>query len=234
MRATALALTLIAALARPAFAQPPAAAKGPERFAPEIAAFAAADQAQPTTPCAMLFVGSSSIRFWRSLAVDMAPVRVLNRGFGGSEISDIDFYFDKVVAPYRPRAIFFYAGDNDVNSGKTTDQIAADFARFMDLKDKALGKATPVYFISVKPSKLRWSQFAAQQAVNAKVRALAAQRRDLRFVDVVPAMLADGKPRDVFVGDGLHMTPQGYALWTAVIRPVVDREMKAPSACKAA
>jgi lysophospholipase L1-like esterase len=233
MRATVLAFALIAALAAPAFAQPAAPPKGPERFAPEIAAFAAADQAQPTAPCGVLFVGSSSIRFWRSLAADMAPTRVLNRGFGGSEIADVDFYFDKVVTPYRPRAIFFYAGDNDVNSGKTAEAIAGDFNRFMDLKDKALGK-TPVYFISLKPSKLRWSQFAAQGQVNARIRALAAKRGDLHYVDVVPVMLADGKPKEIFVGDGLHMTPEGYALWTGVVRPVVEQEMKRPSACKAA
>jgi lysophospholipase L1-like esterase len=231
MRATALALALIAVLAAPVFAQPPG--RGPERFAPEIAAFAAADQAQPPAPCQVLFVGSSSIRFWRSLATDMAPIKVINRGFGGSEISDVDFYFDRVVTPYRPRAIFFYAGDNDVNSGKSADRIVGDFARFLELKDKALGR-TPVYFISVKPSKLRWSQFAAQGEVNARVRRLADQRRDLRYVDVIPAMLADGKPKDIFVADGLHMTPQGYALWTAVIRPVVEREVASPTACKAA
>jgi len=233
MRATVLALALIAALAAPAFAQPGPAAPGPERFAPEIAAFEAADGAQPLAPCPVLFVGSSSIRFWRSLAADMAPIRVLNRGFGGSEISDVDFYFDKVVSPYHPRAIFFYAGDNDVNSGKSTERIVGDFTRFLDLKDKALGR-TPVYFISLKPSKLRWSQFAAQGEVNARIRALAARRRDLRFVDVVPTMLADGKPKDIFIADGLHMTPEGYALWTAVIRPVVEREVAAPGGCKAA
>jgi len=234
MRAALAALALITALAAPAFAQPGAPPKGPERFAPEIAAFEAADRAQTIAPCSVLFVGSSSIRFWRSLAADMAPIKVLNRGFGGSEISDVDFYFDKVVTPYHPRAIVFYAGDNDVNSGKSAERIAADFARFLELKDKALGRATPVYFISVKPSKLRWSQFAAQGEVNAKVRAMAARRHDLHYVDVVPAMLANGKPKDVYVADGLHMTPEGYALWTAVIRPVVQREAASPTACKAA
>jgi len=234
MRATLAALALTTALAAPAFAQPAAPPKGPERFAPEIAAFEAADRAQTIAPCSVLFVGSSSIRFWRSLAADMAPIKVLNRGFGGSEISDVDFYFDKVVTPYHPRAIVFYAGDNDVNSGKSAERIAGDFTRFMELKDKALGKATPVYFISVKPSKLRWSQFAAQGEVNAKVRAMAARRHDLHYIDVVPAMLADGKPKDVYVADGLHMTPEGYALWTAVIRPVVQREAASPTACKAA
>ena len=122
MRRLLLAFTL--ALASPAAAQP---APGPERFAPEIEAFAAADRAQPPAPCGFLFVGSSSIRFWRTLAADMAPVAVINRGFGGSTVADVDAWFDKVVTPYRPRAIVFYAGENDVSAGKPPAEVAADF-----------------------------------------------------------------------------------------------------------
>ena len=227
MRRLLLALTL--ALASPAAAQP---APGPERFAPEIEAFAAADRAQPPAPCGFLFVGSSSIRFWRTLAADMAPVAVINRGFGGSTVADVDAWFDKVVAPYRPRAIVFYAGENDVSAGKPPAEVAADFARFMDLKTKALGQ-TPVWFISLKPSKLRWAQLAQQGEVNDEVKAQAAKRHDLHYIDVVPTMIEGGRPKEIFIGDGLHMTPQGYVLWTDVIRPVVAAEAKRPTACKA-
>jgi lysophospholipase L1-like esterase len=238
MRATALALLCLALQAAPAVAQPPAAAtspataKGPERFAPEIAAFAAADRQHRPAPCGFLFVGSSSIRFWKTLSGDMAPLPTVNRGFGGSTIADVDYYFDQVVAPYRPRAIVFYAGENDIAAGATPGAVTADFARFMDLKTKALGP-TPVYFISLKPSKLRWAQRDAQAQVNAQIQAFAAQRNDLRYVDVSPAMLAEGVPKDIYVADGLHMTPEGYRLWTAVIRPVVEAEAKRPTACKA-
>jgi lysophospholipase L1-like esterase len=224
-------IVLAALIAAPALAQP-APAAGPERFAPEIAAFAAADQAQPPKPCGFLFVGSSSIRFWRSLAEDMAPYPVTNRGFGGSTVADVDFYFDKVVAPYRPRAIVFYAGENDLAAGKAPSEVAADFARFMDLKSKALG-AAPVYFITAKPSKLRFDQMGAQRDLNDLVRQMAAKRRDLTVVDVVGPMLQDGRPKDIYVADGLHMTPAGYAIWTAIVKPVVAREAAKPTSCKA-
>uniref|UniRef100_UPI003983C66D GDSL-type esterase/lipase family protein n=1 Tax=Phenylobacterium sp. TaxID=1871053 RepID=UPI003983C66D len=131
----------------------------------------------------------------------------------------------------RPRAIFFYAGENDLNAGKTPDETVADFQTFMDRKDKTLG-ATKVYFIALKPSKLRWDQFAAQSQANTAIRAMAEARADLEFVDVVPAMLEDGAPKDIFVGDGLHMTPAGYVLWTRVVRPVVENEARTGWACK--
>jgi lysophospholipase L1-like esterase len=232
MRVTALAFALLAAHAASAVAQPAGNSNGPERFAPEIAAFAAADREHLPTPCGFLFVGSSSIRFWKTLSADMAPAPALNRGFGGSTIADVDFYFDKVVTPYRPRAIVFYAGENDLHAGEAPSGVSADFARFMELKTKALG-ATPVYFVSLKPSKLRWAERDRQAQVNAQIQAMAAGRRDLHYVDVVPAMLTNGEPKDIYVADGLHMTPAGYGLWTQVIRPVVAAEAKHASACQA-
>jgi lysophospholipase L1-like esterase len=215
-----------AASAVPVPAPPPS----PDRFAPEIDHFAALDATQTPPACPYLFVGSSSIRFWRSLETDMAPYPVLNRGFGGSRITDVDFYFDKVVTPYRPRAIFFYAGENDLWAGESADSVVADFQRFLDLKTEKLGD-TPVYFISLKPSKLRLSQLALQAEVNSRIKALADARPDLDYVDVVPPMLDQGVPKDIYVADGLHMTPDGYVLWTGVVRPVLEHEATMGKPC---
>lgn len=227
-----LVLAVVLALATPALAQSQAP-RGPERFGPEIEAFAAADRQSPPKPCGFLFVGSSSIRFWKTLKDDMAPYPVINRGFGGSTVADVNHFFDQVVRPYRPRAIVFYAGENDLAAGKTPAEAAADFTRFLELKAAALG-ATPVYFITAKPSKLRWEQRGQQAAFNDAVRKIAGQRRDLQVVDVVGPMLKDGQPRDIFVADDLHMTPAGYVIWTEVVRPVVVREASRPTTCKAA
>lgn len=222
----------IAALLSLALLSLTAAAPPETKFSPEIAHFAELDAATPPKPCGFLFTGSSSVRFWKTLDQDMAPYPVTNRGFGGSQIADVNLYFDQVVTPYHPRAIFFYAGENDLWAAKKTPaQVTADFATFMALKDRRLGK-TKVYFITLKPSKQRFTQLAEQGEVNDAVRAMAAKRSDLAVVDVVPTMLADGQPKDIFVGDGLHMTPAGYVLWTAVVRPVVEHEAKTGRACK--
>ncbi len=217
---------LALAAAAPALAQ--SAAVGPEPFAPEIEAFAAQDRAAPPPFCQIVFTGSSSVRFWTSLTRDMAPIPVINRGFGGSQISDVNAYFDRVVGAYHPRAVVFYAGENDIHAGEGAAEVVADFERFMALKTAKLG-ATSVYFISLKPSKARLGEKPQQDEVNAKVRAMADTRADLDYVDVVGTMLeADGRPKDIFIADGLHMTPAGYALWTAVVRPVVETAAKTP------
>lgn len=212
---------------------PPPSPPSPTRFEAEIAHFAALDATAPPPSCGFLFVGSSSIRLWRSLDVDMAPLPVLNRGFGGARIADVDFYFDKVVTPYHPRAIVFYAGENDLWAGLSADAVVSDFQRFLELKTERLGD-TPVYFVSLKPSRQRVTQMPLQAEVNARVRAMTAERGDLRYVDVVPAMLDQGAPRDIFIADGLHMTPAGYQLWTGVVRPVLEQEAQAGHACAAA
>ena len=200
------------------------------RFDEAIAAFEAADRDALPPKCATLFVGASSIRFWKSLKEDFPDRTVINRGFGGSTVWEVDHYFDRVVKPYHPKEIVFYAGENDLWIDKRTpDQIYADFVQFMRLKEKSLG-ATPVWYISAKPSKQRFEQLSLQADLNAKVKALADQRDDLAFIDVVPAMLkSDGTPKDIYVADNLHMTPEGYAIWT----PIVDAALDAGQSAKA-
>ncbi len=187
-------------------------------LADEVERFVAADRVAPPDVCQVLFVGSSSIVKWKpTLAADMAPIPVINRGFGSSHIEYVNRWFDDIVAPYRPRAIVFYAGENDLDAGKSVERVVADFDAFLARKTQALGD-TPVYFISVKPSKLRFAQFALQTRVNDAIKSRLSRRPDLHYLDVVTPMLENGKPRDLFVADGLHMRPEGYAIWTQIVR----------------
>ena len=235
MMRTLLALALLASSACATITPLPDLAQTPPPVAPRfdaaMAAFATSDKTAMPPKCATLFVGASSIRFWTSLKEDFPDRTVINRGFGGSTVWEVDHYFDRVVAPYHPKEIVFYAGENDLWVDKRTpDQIYADFVQFMRLKENALG-ATPVYYISAKPSKQRFEQLGLQAELNAKVKALADARNDLAFIDIVPAMLKpDGKPKDIFVADDLHMTPAGYALWTPIVDAALDagQEAKAP------
>lgn len=188
-----------------------------QQLAPAIDQFAQIDAASPPRPRQVLFVGSSSIVAWKTLAQDMAPLPVINRGFGGSHVEYVTKWFDRVVTPYRPRAIVFYAGENDIAAGKSVDRVVADFDAFMVCKSAALGQV-PVYFISLKPSKLRFEQFGLQSRVNDAIRARADERADLYYVDVVGPMLENGRPKDIFVADDLHMTLHGYAIWTQAVR----------------
>ena len=184
----------------------------------EVARFVQADRVSPPGPCQILFIGSSSIVRWKeTLAADMAPMPVINRGFGGSHIEYVNRWFDQIVAPYRPRAIVFYAGENDIDAGKSVDRVMDDFDEFMRHKTQSLGN-TPVYFISLKPSKLRFAELPLQSRVNDAIRVRATKSSDLHYIDVVSAMLENGKPKNLFGLDGLHMNAAGYQIWTQAVR----------------
>lgn len=200
-----------------------------ERWEKEIAGIEARLAKAMPPKGGVVFAGSSSIRLW-NLEKSFPGKGYVNVGFGGSEIRDTTHFAARILLPLEPKAIVFYAGDNDINAGRTPDDVYGDFVQFMRLKEKALG-ATPVWFISAKPSKSRIEQLAKQAEFNTKVRALADARNDLAYIDVVPAMMKpDGKPKDIFVEDNLHMTPEGYALWTPLVEAALDagQNSKAP------
>jgi lysophospholipase L1-like esterase len=217
--AVAISLAISAGLAGSLRAQTTTAPTLEQSLGKEVERFVEEDRLAPPAACQVLFVGSSSIVHWKdTLAADMKPMPVINRGFGGSHIEYVNRWFDQLVAPYHPRAIAFYAGENDIDAGKSVNRVVADFDEFMRLKAQTLGD-TPVYFISLKPSKLRFAELPLQTQVNDSIRNRSTGRSDLYFIDVVPAMLDEnGKPKDLFVADGLHMNADGYRIWTHAVR----------------
>lgn len=212
------ALSLLAAA--PLLAQAAAPAAG--RFDAEIAAFEAADRAEPPPKRAVLFIGSSSIRMWDSLSRDFPRLRVINRGFGGSEMSDVLQYAGRIVIPYAPRVIVLYEGDNDLANGKSPERVIADVRAFLTLVRERL-PGTRVVLLSVKPSIARWNIVDSIRRTNTLLRAESARDSLVRYVDIYTPMLgAGGRPRpELFLSDGLHMTPAGYAIWRAAVAPAV-------------
>ena len=195
-----------------------------EFWEPKILEFEQADRETPPEPGAIVFTGSSSIVMWSTLAEDMAPMRVLNRGFGGSQIDHVNHYAKRIVVPYEPSAVVLYAGDNDLASGsdKTPSVVFEDFRRFVEIVHAAK-PGTPVYFLAIKPSLSRWDRWGLMREANALIAAFAEKTEAVEYVDVATPMLGDdGEPRpDLFVMDGLHMNEAGYRLWTSIVRPVL-------------
>jgi lysophospholipase L1-like esterase len=191
-------------------------------FEAEISAFEQADLASPPPANPVLFVGSSSIRVWPDLAGDFPDYPVMNRGFGGSQMSDVLYYFDRVVAVYDPALILVYEGDNDLASGKTVDQVYADYIEFLALVEEQLPDAD-VAFISTKPSPSRSQYLEVTQQLNARLEELASNNSHLWYIDVFTLMLYDnGQPRpELFGSDMLHMNAAGYELWKSIIEPVL-------------
>jgi lysophospholipase L1-like esterase len=189
-------------------------------FEAEIRAFEAMDKTNPPPRGAILFTGSSSIRKWTTLARDFKTHQVINRGFGGSQISDSVYYADRIVIPYQPQTIVFFAGSNDIAAGKTAEQVFDDFKAFVQKVRGALPKVE-IDFISITTSPLRWHQVEEVKKANGLISSWITTQDHLTFINAFPATLGEnGQPRpELFLADRLHMNARGYAIWTSIIEP---------------
>jgi len=193
-----------------------------DQFEAEIVKFEDSDRTAPPAPGGIVFVGSSSIRRWTTLAADFPGLPVLNRGFGGSTLYEVNHYAPRIVLPYRPRLIVVYAGDNEIAMGRSATDVARDYRHFVSIVRAAL-PSTHIAFVSVKPSPSRWKLQNTVRETNRLVRAGMADDPRQSFVDVFTPMLGtDGRPRpELFVSDSLHMTPAGYEIWRRQLAPTV-------------
>jgi lysophospholipase L1-like esterase len=192
------------------------------RYEKEVAAFEALDRTNPPPKGQIVFVGSSTIVDWDP-AKYFPDLRIINRGLWGSSLIDSVRLADRIVLPYEPRLVVVYAGDNDIDAGQTSEDVVVQFERFIKSIHVRLPQ-TRIVFIGIKPSPQRWLTIDRARATNDRIRALCGRDDRVAFLDVDGVMLGwDEKPRrELFADDGLHLSPQGYQLWTVLLRPFLS------------
>ena len=197
-------------------------------FADEIAAFKKEDSTHKLPAVhPILFVGSSSIRKWENLRESFPGFPVLNRGFGGSTLTDVIRYADEIIFPYKPKQVVIYCGENDLASSETvTSQMV--FKRFITLFvliRKRLPN-TPIAFVSIKPSPSRVNIQARVVEANRLIKGFVKKQLKCDFIDVYYPMLnADGSMRkELYLADDLHMTAEGYSIWQKIIAPYLSKK----------
>ncbi len=189
-----------------------------------IEAFEASDKTNPPPRNAILVIGSSSIRKWTNAPAQFPAHRLINRGFGGSHLSDSVAFIERIVIPYQPKLVLLYAGDNDIAAGKSPEQVLADFKAFVAKVQTARPK-TGIAYISIKASPARKKFMEQFKTANRLIREFIAGNPRLSYVDVFTPMLgADGQPRaELFVSDQLHLNDTGYKLWAGIVKPVLEK-----------
>lgn len=172
----------------------------------------------------VLFIGSSSIRFWKNLALDFDPIPTINRGFGGSTLPEVIHYADRIIFSYQPKLIVLYCGENDISEGASPQQVFESYKKLDAMIQKRLPD-TKLIYLSMKPSVARWNLWDKYEEGNRLIQEAMIKQANRRYIEVADVMLSEnGQPDStIFVEDMLHMNEKGYAAWKDLIRPAVER-----------
>lgn len=191
---------------------------------PAIKAFESADAKKPPDENSIVFVGSSTIRKWKTLEKDMAPLPIIQRGFGGSTLNDLVFYAQRIITSYNPGIIVVYAGDNDIFLGISPEVILDKYKELIETLRIEL-PITPIFYISIKPSPARWHLWEDSLIANALIETETESDPLLHYIDVTGDMLQINGEVDaeLFLNDNTHLNELGYEVWTEQVRPVLEQ-----------
>jgi len=229
-----LVLTLIvddAAYSQPASNNPAAHQAGgsvpANRFEKNVLAYEAADKTNPPPQNAILLAGDSQFYRWKTVHEDLPDYTVINRGIDSLETSDLVYFADRLVLPYKPRMIILHIGGNDVHDGKSSEQVLADFKAFV-AKVRAVLPDVPIAFSSTTPGPARRDEWEKRKQTNKVIQDYIATQKNLLFINLWDAMLTpDGKPReDIWVADGVHPNHDGYLIRVKIMRPILGEPDK--------
>ena len=197
-------------------------------FQAEIDVFIKKDSIAMPAANSILFVGSSSFNYWKDISNYFPGYPIINRGFGGSSLTDLIYFNKETILKYKPKQIYIYCGENDIAASDTiTPQIV--FERFKTLYTiirNHLGNNIPVMYVSIKPSVARWSMEDKFVTANSLIRNFINKQKQTQFLDVHSAMLdTNGEVyKDIFIADKLHMNAKGYAIWQKIIAPTLVKQ----------
>ena len=201
------------------------ATKSPsERWEGEIKAFEARDKSHPPPEGAVLFVGASGVKLWKTLEQDFPEHTVINRGFGGSQVADAVHYADRIVTPYKPKLIVFLSGGNDLAAGKSPETVCEDFKAFVS-KVRAKLPGVRIVYMPIGPSIARWALTDRERKLKDLVKAYVGRAENMDFADSYDLFLGqDGTPRpEFYVADKLHNSAEGYKIRAAALGPYLEK-----------
>jgi len=195
-----------------------------DRFEQEVRGLETAAQKAPVAQGGILLYGSSSFRLWTDVDRRFPEHCIVNNGFGGSQLSDLNHFFDRLVVPAAPKVLLVYGGDNDIAGAKTPQRVLEDFRQLVEQAKRKI-PGIRIAFLAIKPSPSRASMLSAQAEANRLIAKFAKRHRHVDFLDVAtPLMDGQGQPDPAyFTQDRLHLNPLGYDRWVEVIGPYLKR-----------
>ena len=194
-----------------------------------IAKWKTLDQIERRGPARMVAVGSSSIRYWRSLFPNFSEWDIIQRGFGGSLIWDSAQHFQSLITDHDPSLVLVFAGTNDVARERTAEQTI-NGVKCLIQRLESVNPELPIIYIAITPTPARWNIWDKSNAVNLEIEKLASEKSNLFFMKTAPEFLETGEPpsADLFWSDGLHLSDKGYAIWNDILAETLTEVNTSP------
>ena len=199
-----------------------------QRYQADIERMLERDKTNPPPREGIEFIGSSIFRLWTNLGEQMAPLPVFNRAFGGSVTQDLLDRMDQIVLPYKPRIIVYYCGSNDVNAGRSAEEILANTRQFVKIVNEKL-PGTFIYYTAIQKAPDKRARWDVVDAVNREMEQYSHENKKLGYIDLNPVLFRGGSLReDLFLSDKLHFRPEStaYAEFAEVVKPVLMKAWK--------
>ena len=175
----------------------------------------------------VLFIGSSSIRLWDNIQVDMYPYSSVKRGYGGAHFYDLVHFSERLVKNHSPKAILIFVA-NDITGSNDFTNLVGDLSphevkrlfRYNYKLIRCIHKQTPIFLIETTPTPKRWKVWNKILQANKKLERFCKQVPNLYFISTRDKFIgADGLPiQSLFLNDELHLNVDGYKLWSSVIK----------------
>jgi lysophospholipase L1-like esterase len=185
-----------------------------EKWGESIAKFTHKDSVDMPEPGGILFLGSSSFTIWKDVSDYFPGKYIVNRGFGGSQMSDVLHFKEKLILPYQPKQIVVYVGENDLAAGEAPEAVSEEGKQLVNWTKEQFPEVEFV-FLSAKPSPRRWELRDKMKDLNVMLSEFASENEGVEYVNIWEPMLGEnGKPKsEIFLKDSLHMNANGYKIW---------------------
>ncbi len=196
----------------------------PKRFYNEIKSELEESPFKKSDKPLIVFSGSSSIRFWIDLDKDFIEYDILNRGFGGSIFSDLNYFINELIIKHNPDLIVLYEGDNDIAFNIPTKYIYDDFKKSYELIRKK-NENVPIIYIAPKPSPARWDKKNKYDELNNLIKEFCKMKQRTYYFDTWSIMIDNegNIPKKYFWTDMLHMNKSGYQIWKKNLKPLINK-----------
>ena len=196
----------------------------PKRFYNEIKSELEESPFKKSDKPLIVFSGSSSIRFWIDLDKDFIEYDILNRGFGGSIFSDLNYFINELIIKHNPDLIVLYEGDNDIAFNIPIKYIYDDFKKSYELIRKK-NENVPIIYIAPKPSPARWDKKNKYDELNNLIKEFCKMKQKTYYFDTWSIMIDNegNIPKKYFWTDMLHMNKSGYQVWKKNLKPLINK-----------